>query len=69
MIRVAITAEAYEAIAATLPLGSVGYERQRTEKGEVLIWLERRALGKLDAVRGPGEIYSDVIMRLATEGG
>jgi hypothetical protein len=26
MIRIAIAAEAYEAISATLPLGSVGYE-------------------------------------------
>jgi hypothetical protein len=27
MIRIAIIAEAFEAIAATLPLGSVGFER------------------------------------------
>jgi hypothetical protein len=27
MIRIAITAEAFDAIAATLPLGSVGFER------------------------------------------
>jgi hypothetical protein len=27
MIRIAITAEAYEAIAATLPFGSVSFER------------------------------------------
>jgi hypothetical protein len=44
VIRIAITQAAYEAIAATLPLGSVGYEAQRTEKGEVFIWLEERSV-------------------------
>jgi hypothetical protein len=40
MIRIAISAEAFEAIARTLPLGSVGYENEANEKGERLIWLE-----------------------------
>ena len=31
MIRIAITAAAYEANPATLPLGSVGYEANRTD--------------------------------------
>jgi hypothetical protein len=44
MIRIAITAEAYEAIAATLPLGSVGYEAKRTDQGDYFVWLERGAL-------------------------
>jgi hypothetical protein len=65
MIRIAITEAAYEAIARTLPLGSVGYEAKRTEQGEVLIWLERRALDRLDALRQHGEGYSDVILRMA----
>jgi hypothetical protein len=30
MIRIAITAEAFEAIAATMPLGSVGYKNEVT---------------------------------------
>ena len=34
MIRIAITAEAFEAIAGTLPLGSVGYEVEANERGE-----------------------------------
>jgi hypothetical protein len=42
MVRIAISAEAFEAIAATMPLGSVGYENERTAKGERLIWLEAR---------------------------
>jgi hypothetical protein len=61
MIRIAITQAAYDAIAATLPLGSVGYEAERT-KGEVHIWVERKWLDKLSAMRGPGESYSDVII-------
>jgi hypothetical protein len=40
-IRIAITAEAYEAIALTLPFGSVGYETERSETGKVFIWIER----------------------------
>ena len=40
MIRIAITEAAFEAIAQTLPLGSVGYENEVNERGERLIWLE-----------------------------
>jgi hypothetical protein len=36
MIRIAITEAAYDTIAATLPLGNVGYEAERTEKGQCL---------------------------------
>jgi hypothetical protein len=34
MIRIAITEAAFDAIAATLPLGSVGFDREFTVKGE-----------------------------------
>jgi hypothetical protein len=37
MVRIAITPEAYEAIAHTLPLGSVGYEAERGDTGKVFI--------------------------------
>jgi hypothetical protein len=40
MIRIAITGAAFEAIAATLPLGSLGFESATNEKSERLIWLE-----------------------------
>ena len=40
MIRIAISAAAFGAIAATLPLGSVAFEPQTKDKGERLIWLE-----------------------------
>src|SRR5580693_1832412 len=40
MVRIAITQAAFNAIAKTLSLGSVGYEDATNEKGERLIWLE-----------------------------
>ena len=64
MIRIAITVEAFEAIAQTLPLGSVGYENETNERGEKLIWLDRAVVDRLRFLRGPGESYSDVILRL-----
>jgi hypothetical protein len=39
MARIAITQAAFDAIAKTLPLGSVGYENKVNKKGERLIWL------------------------------
>ena len=65
MIKIAITAEAFEAIARTLPLGSVGYEATANERGERLIWLEAAMVNRLGAMRGTGESYSDVILRIA----
>ena len=69
MVRMAISQAAFEAIAKTLPLGSVGFENKTNEKGERLIWLDRAVVDRLRALRGPGESYSDVILRLASEGG
>jgi hypothetical protein len=68
MIRIAISQAAFDAIAATMPLGSVGYEAERTERGEVFIWLEEGEVNRLKMLRGPGESYSDVILRLAAVG-
>ena len=67
MVRIAITQAAYDAICATLPLGSVGYENEANEKGERLIWLDRAVVDRLRSLRGPGESYSDVILRLAAD--
>jgi hypothetical protein len=69
MIRIAISQAAFDAIAATLPLGSVAYENAVDEGGLRYIWLEARWLDRLKSYRGPGETYSDVILRLAGEGG
>jgi hypothetical protein len=49
MIRIAITAEAFDAVCATLPLGSVGHENEATERGERLIWLEDAMADRLCA--------------------
>jgi hypothetical protein len=65
MIRIAISVEAFEAIARTLPLGSVGYEGEANEPGERYVWLEEGWVNRLGAMRGRGESYSDVILRIA----
>ena len=62
MIRIAITEAALVAIAKTLPEGTVlGVDRRR---GQCFIHLEASVVGKLTAMRGAGESYSDVILRL-----
>jgi hypothetical protein len=65
MIRISINQAAFGTIAATMPVGNLGYEAEVNAKGEVHIWLEPRWLDRLKALRGPGESYSDVIVRLA----
>jgi hypothetical protein len=61
MIRIAISAAAFDALATTLPLGSVAVEPKVNEKGEREIWLAPDIVNNLRALRGPGESYSDVI--------
>ena len=68
MVRIAITQAAFDAIAKTLLLGSANYETATNEKGERLIWLEPSMVDRLRSMRGPGESWSDVILRLAEEG-
>jgi hypothetical protein len=63
MVRIAISQAAFEALAKTLPFGDVGYENKVNEKGERLIWLEPSVVDRLRSLRGPGESYSDVILR------
>jgi hypothetical protein len=65
MARIAITAEAYDAIACTLALGTVVVEPQPSENGERLIWIEERRLDKLNSIGRSGESYSEAIIRLA----
>jgi len=55
MIKIAIGVEAFEAIASTLPLGSVGYENEVNERGECYVWLDPNVVNRLRAMRGPGE--------------
>jgi hypothetical protein len=65
MIAIAITAEAYEAIRATLPDGA---PRSIGQDGQMRIWLDHAVVDRLRALRGPGESFSDVILRLAADG-
>jgi hypothetical protein len=55
VIRIAISEAAFDAIASTLPLGSVGYENATNERGERLVWLAPAVVNRLRAMRGPGE--------------
>jgi hypothetical protein len=64
MIRIAISQAAFEAIARTLP-GSVSFENTIDSRGERYVWLELRVVDRLRSLRGPGEDYSQVILRLA----
>jgi hypothetical protein len=65
MIRIAIAEAAFK-VTATLPLGSVAVEPYFNERGERVVWLDEVWVDRLGAIRGPGESYSDVILRLAT---
>jgi hypothetical protein len=68
MIRIAITAEAFAAVAAMLPSGNVLYERERTAQGGYLVWLDESAVNNLKRLRGPrDEDLSAVIIRLFGE--
>jgi hypothetical protein len=69
MIRIAISQTAFEAIARSLPLGNVSFENKTNEQGQRLIWLDRAMVDRLRAMRGPGESYSDVILRLVEADG
>ena len=64
MVRIAISPAAFSALAATLPLGAVAYEPELNAKGERFVWLEPPVADRLTAMRGPGESYSDAILRL-----
>jgi hypothetical protein len=68
MIRIAITAEAFDAIADVLPSGNVLYEHERTAQGGYLVWLDESVVNNLGRLRGHGEDdLSAVIVRLFGE--
>ena len=57
-----------DAISADAPARQRGRTRpSANERGERLIWLEDAMADRLGALRGPGETYSDVILRIAAE--
>ena len=47
MIKIAISQAAFQAIAGTLPLGTVGYENQTKERGERAVWHELNVVSGL----------------------
>ena len=65
MIRIEITAAAYEALAASAIRGLV--EPHRSPQGDYYLWLTRAAVNRLKAARAPGEGYSATILRLAKQ--
>ena len=68
MIRIAISAEAFDAIAAVLPSGNVLYEHERTAQGGCLVWLDESVVNNLKRLQGPrDEDLSAVIARLFGE--
>jgi hypothetical protein len=65
VVKITISAQAFRAIAETLPLGSVTVEPERAENGDVYVWLDHATVAKLRHLRGPGDSYSDAIIALA----
>jgi hypothetical protein len=65
MIRIAITADAFDAIAAALASGGVLYEGERTAHGGYFIWLDESVVNNLGRLQGSrDEDLSAVIVRL-----
>jgi hypothetical protein len=46
VIRIAISQAAFDAIAATLPLGSISFESEVDDTGDRLIWLPRSVVDR-----------------------
>ena len=67
MVRISVSPAAFGAIVSTMPLGSVGFERDPDNKGDRLIWIETRITDQIALIRRPGETLSDVILRLDAE--
>jgi hypothetical protein len=66
MVSITITPAAHQAIKASL-LGTADATPRPGPDGLIRIWLDRKFVDRLDQMRGPGESYSDVILRLAGE--
>ena len=64
VIRIHITAAAYDAISAGVP-EECRLPAQASPQGGFYLWLDKVTLNKLSAARGPREGYSEAILRLA----
>jgi hypothetical protein len=58
VIRIAISQAAFDALARTIPFGSINFEAGVDDKGERYIWLPGAVVDRLRALRGPGESFS-----------
>ena len=67
MVSIPITSEAFEAIKATLSELDNATPSPGPD-GLVRVSLDRAIVDRLGRLRGPGESYSDVILRLAGSG-
>jgi hypothetical protein len=67
MIAIAVTPAAHQAIKASL-LGTGDATPRPGSDGLIRVWLDRKFVDRLTQMRGHGESFSDVILRLA-EGG
>jgi transposase len=61
-ILIAVTEAAFEAICASMPMGSVGTEAKANAKGQLLIWLDDAVIDKLSYAVSAS--YGEVIIRL-----
>jgi hypothetical protein len=62
MVRIQLSPAAFAAIA-----GDIQAENKRADNGDYFVWLDHSTLSKFNHLRGPGESYSDVILRVAAE--
>jgi hypothetical protein len=67
VVRIAISQAAFDAIARTLPLGSVAFENKIDENGERLIWLEPSGCRPAEGVARSRRELERVILRLAAQ--
>lgn len=67
MIAITISGQAYAKIASTLPTGLTP-EPEMVPDREYRVWVPREQVSRLRALRGPGESFSDIILRLASSG-
>jgi hypothetical protein len=67
VVRIAITQAAFDAVASTLPRGSVGYENEANARRAPCL-VGGTVADRFRAMRGPGESDSDVIFRLVEAG-
>ena len=65
MIRIHVSAAAYQAIAAGVPEDS-RWPALRSSQGGFFLWLDKATVNQLKAARGPSEGFSETILRLAS---